>query len=313
LARQAVLLALLACPALSHAQALLANDIVEPRTFGYVVGDKIRREVRLSVRSGYRLDEAGLPKAGRIDRWLEVAAPEVRAEPTPDGLDYRLVLTYQVLNAPRAPATLTIPQQDLRLVGRTQAVTTLVPALRVTVAPVTSGIEADRLSGSSLQPDRAPAPLPVRAQQTRLAWTGTALAALLLLAAWRHGLGALDARRNLPFGKAVRELKKLRPGRAADPAMLKIVHDAVNTSAGQAVFAHNLDDFLSLHPEFAGLRDDLERLFATSGRVFFGGGAEAALPADTASALLKLCRLGSTIERRSQARRSRAFLAREAR
>jgi mxaA protein len=300
----ALLLALLACPDLSHAQAILANDIVEPRTFGYVVGDKIRREVRLSVRSGYRLDEAGLPKAGRVDRWLELAAPEVRAEPTPSGRDYRLVLTYQVFNAPRTLATITIPQQDLRLVGKTQAVTTLVPALRVTVAPVTSGIEMDRLSGASLQQDRAPAPLSVRPQQTRLAWTGTAFAALLLFAAWRRGLGAFNARTNLPFARALRELKKLRPGGADDAARLKIVHAAVNRTAGQAVFAHNLDDFLSLHPEFAGLRDDFERLFAASGRVFFGGETEAAGPEGAAPALLELCRRCNTIERRSQARPS---------
>jgi mxaA protein len=301
LAQAAFLLALLAWPVLSQAQAILANDVVEPRTFGYVVGDRIRREVHLSLHSGYRLDEAGLPKAGRLDRWLELAAPEVSAESIRNGRRYHLVLTYQIFNAPRTLQTITIPQQDLRIIGKAQAITTLVPALRVTVAPVTSGIAADRLSGSSLQQDRAPAPLPFQARQNRLTWTGVALLALLLFAGSRRGVMAFNARSNLPFARAARELKRLKPAAPADYAAgLKIVHDAVNRTAGRAVFAHNLGDFLAVHSEFAGLRDDFEQLFAASGRVFFANPAAGAPPGGTAPALLRLCRLCSRIERRSE-------------
>lgn len=302
LTHAAFLLALLAWPALSQGQAILANDIIEPRTFGYVVGDKIRREVHLSVRSAYRLDEASLPKAGRLDRWLELAAPEVRTESIGNGRRYHLILTYQIFNAPLTLQTVTIPQQDLRLVGETQTLTTLVPALRVTVAPVTSDIGADnRLSGSSLQQDRKPAPLPVQERRTRLAWTSAALIALLLFAVWRHGRMALIARRNLPFASAVRELRRLQPASGA-PAeyarMLKIVHEAVNRTAGRAVFAHSLDDFLAAHPEFAGLRNDFEELFAASGRVFFANAAAGAPFGSGSPSLLCLCRRCSRIERR---------------
>ncbi|MGH8196421.1 MAG: hypothetical protein ACREQ8_18805 [Woeseiaceae bacterium] len=302
LTRAAFFLALLAWPALSQAQAILANYMIEPRTFGYVVGDKVRREVLLSVRSGYRLDEASLPRAGRLDRWLELAAPEVEVEALENGQRYRLVLTYQIFNAPRTLQTVTIPQQNLRLLGETQALTTLVPALEVTVAPVTSALGADRLSGSALQQDRPPAPLPVQARQTRLTWTSAALIALLLLAIWRRGFRAFIARVNLPFARAVRELKRLRPasGAAAEfAARLKIVHEAVNRTAGRAIFAHNLDDFLAAHPEFAGLRNDFDQLFAASGRVFFAS-ATADAPSGSASpALLRLCQLCSRIERQS--------------
>lgn len=303
-ARAAALLpALLAWPVLSPAQAILANDIIEPRTFGYVVGDKIRRELQLSVDSDYRLDEASLPRAGRLDRWLELAAPEVRAASIEDGRRYDIVLTYQIFNAPRTLETVTIPQQDLRLIGRTHALTTFIPALSVTVAPVTSDVGAEQLSDLSLQPDRPPAPLPVRTRQARLLWTSTALGALLLFAAWRHGLRALLARRKLPFARAARELKRLQPasgGSGEYAAMLKIVHEALNETAGHAVFAHDFDDFLAAHPEFAGVRADFDRLFAASNRVFFAARA-GGVPSDDASvALLRLCRLCSRIERRSE-------------
>ncbi|MEX2122919.1 MAG: hypothetical protein WD795_03420 [Woeseia sp.] len=306
LAHAAILLALLAGPRLSQAQAILANDIVEPRSFGYAVGDEIRREVRLSVRSGYRLDVASLPKAGRLDRWLELAAPEVRAESISNGQRYHIVLTYQIFNAPLAPepvAIVTLPQQNLRILGDAEPLTALVPALRVSVAPITSALGTDRLSGSSLQQDRPPAPLPVQARQTRLAWTGAALTALLLFAAWRRGLRAFIARGNLPFARAVRELKRSEPasGAPAHPAArLKIVHEAVNRTAGRAVFAHNLDDFLAAHPAYAGLRNEFARLFTASGRVFFTNTAAAEPSGSDSAALLRLCRSCRKIERRLQ-------------
>jgi mxaA protein len=305
--RAALLLVLLAWSGLSQPQAILAYEVIEPRSFGYVVGDKVRREMRLSLHTGYRLDEASLPEAGRLDRWLEVAAPDISAEPVADGLRYRIVLTYQIFNAPQALSTVTIPQQDLRIAGAPgegqHAFTTLIPALRITVAPVTSGLDAGRLSEASLQADRAPVPLPVEARQSRVAWTCLALLVLLLYAAWRRGLMGFIAGGKLPFASAVRALRSSRPaaGAAADcAAAFRIVHDAINTTAGRAVFAHNLDDFLAAHPAYAGLRDDFRQLFAVSRRFFFAGEAGDAAPIECRPELLRLCRRCSRIERRVQ-------------
>lgn len=293
-------LALLLWPALSQTQAILANEVVEPRTFGYVVGDKIRREVHLRVHSDYRLDESSLPKAGRLDHWLEVAAPEIRVASIREGHRYDIILTYQIFNAPPGPETITIPQQDLRILGAAHALTTLVPALRISVAPVTSGVAESRLSDTSLQQDRLPTPVPVEPRQTRLAWTAAALLGLLLYVAWRRGLVAFVTRGNLPFTKACGELKRLQPSLPAQYAAgLKIVHEAINRTAGRAVFAHNLDEFLLLNPEYGGLRAHFERLFAASGRVFFAS-ASGGQPEDDWPALLRLCRVCSKIERRSQ-------------
>ncbi len=302
-----LVLILLAGPASLQAQAIRANEVIEPRTFGYVIGDKIHREVHLSVHPDYRLDEESLPKAGRLDRWLEVAAPELDVATDRDGRHYRLILTYQLRNAPAAPETVAVPQQNLRIVDETQALTTIVPRLRITVAPLTSGIASDRITATSLQPDRPPVPLPLQERQGRMAWAGAALLALLLLAAWRRGLMAFRSRDRLPFATAVRELKRLQ-ARSSPPAQntasLKIVHEAINRTAGRAVFAHNLDDFLASHSEFAPLREDFRRLFAASGQMFFANAPAGSAPAGSApAALLRLCRLCRRIERRSSGRR----------
>jgi mxaA protein len=298
----AVFAASLSCAALAQTQVILAHEVIEPRTFGYVVGDKVRREVYLSLRPDYRLDQASLPKAGRLDRWLELAEPEIRVESITNGRRYHLVLSYQIFNAPLAPDTITIPQHNLRVLGTKNALSTLVPALRITVAPVTSAVAANGLSGLTLQQDRPPAPIPLGGRQTRLAVAAAALLALLLLAAWRRGFAAFVARRNLPFTKASRELQRLQRTSDSSPSYaqgLKVVHEAVNSTAGRAVFAHNLDEFLAVHSAYAGLRTEFHRLFAASGKVFF---ADAGTDAPSGSAwpsLQRLCRLCSKIERRS--------------
>ena len=308
LPRAVVLLLLMAWPPLSQPQAILQNEIIEPRTFGYVVGDKIRREMVLTLNTGYALDEESLPEAGRLDRWLEIAAPEVNVEAEDGGTRYRIVLTYQIFNAPLALETVAIPQQDIRILvnddksGQT-AFTTLLPALRITVAPVTSAIDGGRLSEASLQEDRAPPSIPVEGRQSRLAWITLALLVMLLYAAWRRGLAAFLSRGRLPFTRALRELRKLQPPPGAPAPWasgLRIVHGAINGTAGRAVFAHNVDDFLAAHPAYAGLRDDFHQLFSVSDRIFFAGDATGEAPADGWSSLLQLCKRCSSIERRQE-------------
>jgi mxaA protein len=294
---------LLAWPALSQSQAILESEVTEPRTFGYVVGDKIRREMYLSLRTGFLLDEASLPEAGRIDRWLEVAAPEVETADIAEGKRYHLVLTYQLVNAPQSLETVTVPQQDLHILtaaGEPGAFTTLIPALRVTVAPLTSAVTAERLSVASLQEDRPPAPLAVEGRQTRLTWMMAALFVLSVYAAWRRGALALGTRARLPFATAVRELKRVQDssGTSADRAIgLKIVHEAINRTAGRAIFAHNLDGFLAAHPAYAEVREEFHQVFAASGRVFFAGATDDAEPGCELPRLLRLCRRCRSIER----------------
>ena len=299
-ARQIALLAwtaaLLAIPDAATAQAIADMEIVEPRTFGHVVGDTLRREVFLTLDPDYRLDPDSVPEAQRIDRWVERAEPEL-ATPSlwPRGR-YHLVLTYRILDAPRSVRTIALPQENLRIVSRggddEHVRTTLVPTLRVTVSPITAVTGPDDVTPSTLQPDRSPAPIPLEPRQQRLAWTGAGLLALLIIAAWQRGIRSWLERRRLPFARAVRALRRSRP----DEAGLKIVHEAVNRTAGRAVFTHSLDDFVASHAEYAALRDDLHRLFAASDRTFFG---ENVPTPDGVPDLLELCRRARRIERRS--------------
>ncbi|HEX7034269.1 MAG TPA: hypothetical protein VF210_00760 [Pseudomonadales bacterium] len=299
--------ALMAIPDDASAQAITEMEIVEPRTFGHVVGDTLRREVFLTLDPDYRLDPDSVPEAGRIDRWIERAEPQLTMPSLWQRGRYHLVLTYRILDAPPSVRTIALPQENLRIVGRDSADahvrTTLVPTLRIDVSPLTAAAGPDDVTPSALQPDRPPAPIPLEPRQRRLAWTGAGLLALLMIGAWQRGVRSWVERRQLPFARAVRALKRSRP----DEAGLKIVHDAINRTAGRAIFTHNLDDFVATHAEYAALRDDLHRLFAASDQAFF---RESAPPGNGAPDLLELCRHARRIERRTYrartARRSAA-------
>lgn len=175
------------------------------------------------------------------------------------------------------------------------------------MTPITPEAGPDSLALSSLQPDRAPAPIPVEARERRFAWIVAGLLSLLGLAAARRWLMPLLAPGKLPFSTAVRELKRSQRGKitpAQYAAGLRIVHQAVNETAGRVVFAHNLDEFLAVHPRYAELRAEFAQVFTASRKVFFAD-ADGAVPSDNPlPALLLLCRRCSRIERKALRLRS---------
>jgi mxaA protein len=291
----AFLALLLASPAAP--QAILDLELVEPRSFGYVIGDAPRREVHLSLRSGYRLDRSGLPQAGRLNRWLELAAPQISEQAVESGRRYRLVFTYRIVNAPRQLEAVTLPQLDIGFTDGDESLAATVPALIITVAPLTPVIGATAIP--SLRPDRAPGPIPVEARISRLTAILAGLLVLLGYAAARGWILPRLAAARLPFSTAARELERSPRTPSHYAAALKIVHGAVNRTAGHAVFAHELDGFFEAHPRYAGLRDEFEQVFAASRQVFFAGPGAAA--DGSWPALLSLCRECSRIERRKSA------------
>lgn len=95
----------LACAAGPAAQAV----VVQPRPFGYTVGDLVTQRVLL-VRAGRPFEPSELPTAARVNAWLERRAAHVESSATGERW---VVVEYQVLNAPRALATIALPSWEL--------------------------------------------------------------------------------------------------------------------------------------------------------------------------------------------------------
>ena len=258
-----------------------AAEVLQPRAFGYTVGDLAVQRVRLSL-AGRPFEPASLPAPARVSAWLERRA--ARVEAAPDGARW-LVVEYQIVNAPRTLVTIPVPGWDLP--GAAGASGLRVAPAALGVAPLTT--PAPPGEALPLRPDRPAPAIDTGAIQRRLALWLAALAAVL--SAWLAWLAwnAWRDRTTLPFACALRELRAQPPAAAAHLAL----HHAFDRAAGRVVQAASLDALFERAPHLRPLRPQVERFYAQSAELFFGAG----LPADALSPQA-LCRGLRRLERR---------------
>jgi mxaA protein len=269
--------ALLAC---AGARAQPQDAFVEqPRSFGYTVGDIATQRVLLP--DGFA--PGPLPEAARASAWLE--RRPARLERSADGRRW-LAIDYQLVNAPRALATVTVPAWQLA--GPAGAPPLRVAAATLGIAPLTAPTAADQ--PLPLRPDHPAPAIDTAALQRQLWLWGSALAATL--AAWLAyaAWNAWRASRTLPFARAQRALR----GQAGDALSAhRVLHQAFDRTAGRVVHAGTLAALFDRAPHLRALRPEIERFYAQSAALFFGGG----LPADAGSPQA-LCRRLRRLERR---------------
>ena len=259
-----------------------ATAVVEqPRPYGYVVGDVMTQRVLLET-GGRELAPAALPKAERVNLWLERRPPRIESRP---GGHRWLVLDYQVINAPQSLTTVDLPAFELQ--GAPDGATLTVAAWPISVNALTSG------GSSELRSDR-PAPLiataPIRRQI--VLWSSAFLvvvAAWLAWLAWRN----LRAAATRPFAHALHEMRHVD---GSAPEAWRALHRAFDQTAGRVVQAATLPALFERMPQAHSLRPEIEQFFAQSRALFFAG----ALPADRMSAralCARLRRIEKRIER----------------
>ncbi|MGE0485973.1 MAG: hypothetical protein AB7Q81_17635 [Gammaproteobacteria bacterium] len=258
--------------------------MAQPRGFGYLLGDRLERTVTMTVRAPYRLDREALPAAGRLGDWLELAPPRVESRRAGAVTRYVIHFVYQLVNVDPAFREISVPHHEIVYTDGKDSGKVLVPAIRVSVAPLRAP-EQDEL-----QPPRPPAPLGFNLLPLAV-FALFAVAACGTLAWLRWGLPG--SARTRPFGVAARELAALRrrgDDIEAHGEALRVVHHAFDTTAGHTVFADTLDEFFAAHPRFADLRDPITLCFAHSRRYFFAGGAGDDLGLGDLVTLVERCR-----------------------
>jgi len=254
-------LALLLCAVAAQAQQLAVHH-TEPRAFGYYVGDRIERQLVIVVPPSLKLDESSLPRPGQRGAALELQ--QVQRENTAGGLRLRFV--YQLFKSPPQTETLEIAPITLRFTGQPRAQDLRIDAWPVTVSPLVP-VEAPSREGlGPLRPDQAPLLLDTRPPQQRLLAEG--VAALLLLAYLAHVylLTPWWARRGRPFGQA---WQLLRGDAHGD---FQLVHEALNRTAGEVLFAQGVDRFVAAQPRYRPLQAELAEFFQRSRQAFFAAG-----------------------------------------
>jgi mxaA protein len=267
--------------------AALTAQTIEPRAYGYQVGDLVERRIAVDVPAGLALDADSLPRPTR-GAALELRAAERRARRGHE----EIVLVYQVLLAPATVRTLELPVVNLRFDGTPRAQELRIDAWPVTVAPLVPVEVSPRRGLGELQPDVAPPHLDTRPARLRL--TASVAALLLLLAGlaivrrllpWWH-------RRDLPFERAWHVVRALpaAPDAAAWRSACRQVHAALDATAGAVLFERDVAGFGDRRAAYAPLREDMRRFLRMSRREFFAGGARESGDAAWLVAFCRRCR-----------------------
>ena len=273
------------------ATAATAATVEQPRAFGHVIGDVLTQRVLLE-QAGQPLQPGALPSTARIDLWLE-RRPS-RIETDAEGRRW-LAIDYQVVNAPRALTAISLPALSIATASGPPLA---LPAWPISIGPLTP---LDVLAEGDLQalrPDRPVAALPTHAVQQQLKLS--LLALLAVFAAWLGWWAWRNQReaQQLPFAHAWRELKRL--GDSSSPEAWRVVHRALNKSAGRVVHGASLPQLLAEAPYLRPLQPRLEDFYRESTRRFFFAESAAAASAHLhfAYPLKPLCRALCNAEKR---------------
>ena len=283
-------------PVAISAQAISDVRIDTPRDFGYTIGDKIRHEMHLTLREPHRLDNGTLPETGRLDRWLEISDAEATVVYREQIASYRVVVDYQIFNAPQQQTSVTIPQREFLTTDGAYPIPVFIPEWTFSIGPIT---DSDARQNLSLRPDRQPLPIPVIGRSIRLMISALLLAGLLIYLAYRRFLLPRLNRGRYPFSGALVEIRRLQRLDAKPEYYrqgLQAFHAALNATAGEVVFAGNLNEFLSANSKYGALKAELSAIFAQSQDVFFNN-SEAAQSHSSLQELVDICRHCRVIER----------------
>ncbi len=262
LGRHAALVALLAA-----ASGAGAVQTIEPRAFGYTVGDALERRIRVDPVEEGVLDAASLPRPGRTGRWFALRAVALESGGAR--------LTYQIVNTPVAPAQENLPALRVQVIGPAGGAHAAdIGPFTVAMFPVALLGPYDSIQESDLRPDAQPAAIDTVARRKRV--LGYAAGLLITMGLWWAPRLAhrLPWRRAGPFARAWKTLRRRRASTgddgAARRAALRRLHEALDEAAGLTLALDNLDRLFAARPALLPARDAIVQLLQSSRAAFFG-------------------------------------------
>lgn len=269
--------------------------LAAPRNFGYTLGDIVEQVLAVTVPETYTLETGFLPKPGALDEALEVRGADWEVDKHDGEAVYRIRIAYQVFKGARAAETVAIPALPLHFQG-SPPMAARIPEWEFTVNPLIPPEMADEQV--AIKDELPPAPISTSPHLFRLLACLAGASAVLGWLAWRR-FGRIH--RNRPFARAYRELKSQLRGTVSPEAYraaARLLHRALDETAGHALFAKEVGRFCENRPGFAELREELAGFFVLSQRLFFTSPETPVPPDYPAGRLADLCRRCASAERR---------------
>jgi mxaA protein len=244
-----------------------------PRAFGLLTGDRVRHRLLIKAKKPYQLQRSSLPPSHWVNAWLELQEVNVRETREEQVNRYVIALNYQIFATPRAVTLDAIPGFDLTFSGGQERFKLKVPDWAFSISPLLKPeAEVDSIAEIPLRADAPPPLVDVSLPRYGVAIFGILSTALAVSLLYLNSMWPF-ARGGSPFARACRELRALRRQRLELSSIrdgFRIVHQAFNQTAGEVVFAEQLQRFFAAHPAFSEHRAEVEAFFVRSRQIFFG-------------------------------------------
>ncbi len=275
-----LLLALLSLTAKPAPVATIERQTPPP--FGLGVGSVIHHRLELFAPLPWQLDTAQLPAPGPVNDWLEIRSLRLQTKKQSSGTRYLIDIDYQIFPSLKDTSLLEIPSLTLHFLSPASGQSQIqeLPAWPFTVTPLlpANASKAD----ISIRPLWQPRPLALSMHQQRLSAITVGLLLVFSLLAWQRRW--LPWQRS-PFSRALPRIHQAIRRRQPEQAF-RTFHQALNETAGHAVFGETLPRFIQQHPQFHSLESGLRQFFDSSQALFFGQQS----PPDALAQIESLCK-----------------------
>lgn len=252
-------------------------SVEPPRGYGWWLGDRLVHRATLVPDAGYELDRASLPTPRSVAYWLDLVATEVEEVTLNGRRGWRITTEWQSFYAALEPVRQKVPGYRVRFLatgsGNGQTEDVEIPGWDFVTSPIRPILAPSSIA--AMQPDAGVRPLAMAPLFRASAGFGLFAALALIALAWQQGWWPFHHRPHRPFGQALRGVRKADDDRNRVLAL----HRGLNAANGGPLLSSDLEGFLTRHPEFTPLREELRHFFDRSARLFYGdgGGEQAAI------------------------------------
>jgi mxaA protein len=296
-------LMLFASAASAHAQ-IRSVKLVTPRLFGYFVGDVLHTEVDITVDPDADLVPASVPAPGPLNSWIDLTGSRFEKASAGGAKLYRLYFDYQNFYPSLDSRYLDIPSFPISFTEAGKTITAQVPQWSFLISSLREVLPEAKASGADyMQPDVIPPLFDLDRDRIAFLIFLAASSVWCSLLAYHLAWWPFGARAKRPFSEASRRVRRLLNARRDSSGYrdaLLTLHRAIDATAGHAVFAEDLPEFLDEAPAFSGLQGEFNLFFRSSRQTFFADNLNGTTADFSPSEIRQFCDRLAAVERATQ-------------
>lgn len=245
------------------------------RDAGYVVGDIVERTVTVTIKHPYQLVKESLPIVGYEHRWkgqisgIELADIKTESSTSSREETHKIYLAYQIFTTGKLakPAALRAEMLKVRNLENKNVYQLRIPSFSMRVSPL-SVFGAVKLR-EEMYPFISPLQISDKSQRQTIQLLASLFIVCVIGLVYILGAYAWLPKMGGPFAKAYRNIRKLSVGNISSQEAMTLIHQALNSTAGQSVFKDNLALLIAKKPSFHPAEPLIQEFFARSHQAFF--------------------------------------------